>query len=572
MVFWFLIGSPSASEDPARREELPGLAIGTSWDRFITGRDRKPLEEALKSYLPRCRWYGGKAKSLKQLQIADTVRMAAEGKEVHLLMLDTRFEDGSQEQYLLPVTLLPEGAESENLKQNSPQACIAGVFGNGNKGEKPGLLVDAMADPGFCRALYQRLRKDKIRRSGTQVGLPASRLPWYDKSPREELRPRALSAEQSNTSIIFGDKFILKVFRKLGAGVNPDLEIGRYLTEKTPFAHSPKVAGWLDYRRGRQEPSTLAILQEFVPDSRDAWSYAREEVRRFFDRALASAGDIPGDTEGSILALQEHEIPATARSLVGVFLASAELLGRRTAELHLALSQKSDDPEFTLESYGTLYHRSVYQSMRNLALGSLRLVRQRQAALPAAIRKQTQELLSQERLIVDRLEEFRRTRISAMRMRHHGDYHLGQVLFTGKDFRIIDFAGEPARSLADRRRKRSALRDVAGMIRSLHYAAVSSLLDQTDSGIVREADLARLEGWSRHWYRWVSSSFLRAYLKTAEGAAFLPKDKNELRVLLNVFLLEKALYEVAYELNNRPDWLRIPLRGIADVLTEGGKE
>jgi maltose alpha-D-glucosyltransferase/alpha-amylase len=266
--------------------------------------------------------------------------------------------------------------------------------------------------------------------------------------------------------------------------------------------------------------------------------------------------------------IADLEIPVPMKTLIGTFLSSAELLGTRTAEMHLALSQHGSDPEFVPESYGTLYHRSVYQSMRNLAMGSLRLVRQRQGTLSAKIRGQTQTLLSQERRILERLEQFRGAKITAQRMRHHGDYHLGQVLFTGKDFRIIDFEGEPARSLADRRRKRCPLRDVAGMIRSFHYAAVSTLLDHTDAGVLRDADLDRLEECSRMWYRWVSAAYLRAYLKAAQGAAFLPRDSREMGMLLDIFLLEKALYDVSYELNNRPDWLRIPLRGILDVLSE----
>ncbi len=572
MVFWFLLESTNRGKEVLSRDELPQLSIGSSWDRFLASRDRSIVEKALRLYLPLCRWYGSKAKNLKQLKISDVVALPSETKEAHILFLELRFEDGSQEDYQLPVTLLAsDEAEAIEIKKNNLKACIAELAFAGAKAGKKQLLVDAMADSVFCQALYRILRKDKPRRSGNEPGLAAFRLPWYEKSSAKQALPsRALSAEQSNTSIIFGNEYILKVFRKLGGGLNPDLEIGRYLTEKTDFKNSPKIAAWLEYRRGRQIPATLAILQEFVPDGRDAWTYTRDEVRRYFDRALAQdIQNLPEPGVKSLIEMAEQEAPADVSNLVGAFLVFVELLGTRTAEMHLALAQKTDDPEFYLESYGTLYQRSVYQSMRNLSLGCLRLVRQKQKSLPEKIQVQTQALLGLENKILATLEEFRNSNVTAMRSRHHGDFHLGQVLYTGNDFKILDFEGEPARSLADRRRKRSPLRDVAGMIRSFHYASVSTLLSHLDSGLLPEADGAKLEPWSKHWYRIVASAYLRAYLKTAKGADFLPKDKKEIQLLLNVFLLEKALYEVTYELNNRPDWLRIPMHGIADVLAEG---
>ena len=393
---------------------------------------------------------------------------------------------------------------------------------------------------------------------------------FADGGGSEPLSVRIPGFQQSNTSVVFGEKYILKVYRKPEAGINPDLEVNRFLTESPGPVLAPKVLGWLEYKLADGTWATLGLLQEFVTDSRDAWNHARDEIYKFFDRALAEYGsqDIRLTQAESSANPLDCEVPEAVRGLAGGFLSTAELLGRRTAEMHLALGRDTKDPRFASETYGTLYQRSIYQSMRNTALKSLRLLRQRLPQLSAEVRVQAQELLASEKQVMAILEEFRKAPITSSRMRHHGDFHLGQVLFTGKDFQILDFEGEPARPLADRVRKRSPLRDVAGMIRSFHYASLSALYHQSDSGVVRPADRERLEVWGRRWHRWVSAAYLRAYLKAAEGAHFLPADRKETRILLRVFLLEKALYEVAYELNNRPEWTGIPLRSISELIQD----
>jgi maltose alpha-D-glucosyltransferase/alpha-amylase len=182
------------------------------------------------------------------------------------------------------------------------------------------------------------------------------------------------------------------------------------------------------------------------------------------------------------------------------------------------------------------------------------------------VRDQAQQVLNLEGTISERFQAILDQKPTVMRIRCHGDYHLGQVLYTGHDFVIIDFEGEPARPLSERRIKRSALHDVAGMLRSFHYAAYSALLDREASGVVRPEDIPILEPWARFWYLWVSAAFLKAYLAEAGQASFIPQSREELQALLDAFLLEKAIYEVGYELNNRPEWVRIPLQGILDLV------
>ena len=563
---WFSLEAlPEAGDATAGSAHMPELRLSGPWERFVAGRDRQALTDVLSAYLPRCRWFGGKARRLKTIEISDALPIRSGQRAAHALVLRTKYDDGGAESYFLPVGLAEtEGADE--LKGRS-QAAIAALRWPNNGGANDAILVDGLSDDDVCRALLDLFQKP--RRTANATSLVAHELPWFRRSEMrgQALSPRTLGIDQSNTSVIFGDRLILKVFRRLAQGANPDLEIGRFLTAKG-FPNAPKVAGWLEYRHQREEPTTVAILHEYVPDSREAWSYARDEIRRYFERALTE--DVPPERPaGRLIDVIDQQPSQTQADLIGPFLTSAELLGRRTAELHLALASDPDDPDFAPEQYGALYQRSVYQSVRNLALGTLRLLRQREGGLAPAERKQALDVLALERDVLRRLEDFRRHNVTAVRIRHHGDYHLGQVLFTGKDFLIIDFEGEPARTLADRRRKRSPLRDVAGMLRSFHYASVSTLLEQIDGGTVQAGEASRLERWSYAWYRWSSAAFLRAYFDTCAGAPFVPFDAEERRLLLDFFLLEKALYEVAYELNHRPTWLRIPLRGIHEVLADG---
>ncbi len=245
------------------------------------------------------------------------------------------------------------------------------------------------------------------------------------------------------------------------------------------------------------------------------------------------------------------------------------MLGQRTGELHLALAGPgaAGNPALAPEPFNMLYQRSLLQSMGTLTRRVLATLKRKLASLPVGLQADAARLLEWQKPISALQESVLTGRIPAMKMRIHGDYHLGQILFTGKDFEIIDFEGEPARSLGERKLKRSPLADVAGMLRSFHYAAWAALLQKVAAP---EEDLALLRPWAEYWYAQVAGSFLRSYLKTIAGAEFVPRDPLAFEKLLQAFLLEKAIYEVGYELNNRPDWIEIPLRGIARVMETAG--
>ena len=248
------------------------------------------------------------------------------------------------------------------------------------------------------------------------------------------------------------------------------------------------------------------------------------------------------------------------------YIQDANLLGQRTAELHLALGRDSKDPNFAPEPFTDFYRQGLYHGVVVLADRTFRLLKRQLRQLPEEIRTMAQQVLELEAEVLACFRPLRDTRIHSDRIRCHGDYHLGQVLYTGRDFYIIDFEGEPARPLSERRIKRSPLRDVAGMLRSLHYASAAARFGQIPAANLHPDIEYKLESWSRFWYLNAGSSFLKGYFAAAGQASFIPKSREHLRFLMDVFLLEKAIYEVSYELNNRPNWLAIPLQGILDLL------
>jgi maltose alpha-D-glucosyltransferase/alpha-amylase len=356
----------------------------------------------------------------------------------------------------------------------------------------------------------------------------------------------------------------MKLFRKIETGTNPDLEIGRYLTDEQNFAQIPPVAGAIEYQRDKGEPLTLAILQGYVANEGDAFDYALDVLQRYFDTVQARPDLVPPVASATISALLDAagEAPdALAEELIGVYLDSAELLGQRSAEMHRALAA-GRSAAFIPESFSTLYQRSIYQSMRSLTMQTMQGLRKLLPRLPEEVQAEASRALAAEEALLGRFQRITGAKIDAARTRIHGDYHLEQVLFTGSDYMIIDFEGEPVRPISERRIKRSPLRDVAGMLRSFQYAAYSALFTRLDSTTISPEEAVRLRDWADYWTFWVSAAYLGGYLAHAEGAGFVPNDRQQVDTLLEIYVLEKAIYEVNYEMNNRPSWLSIPLSGV----------
>jgi maltose alpha-D-glucosyltransferase / alpha-amylase len=288
---------------------------------------------------------------------------------------------------------------------------------------------------------------------------------------------------------------------------------------------------------------------------------------RYYDRVQSLPPDdsTPPAVESKVLRLSGKEIPPFVSELIGTYLESARLLGNRTAALHLALASETENKDFSGEPFTPHYQRSLYQSMRNLAMEKFQLLRRKLPELPESVAPIAKRVIESSDLIMEQFRPVFQRKIKATRCRIHGDYHLGQVLYTGKDFVIIDFEGEPARSISERRIKRSPLKDVAGMLRSFHYATYATLYKRLEQGSVTPEQFSRVEPWAHFWQAWVSAVYLKAYLDETGSAGFLPASEEELEILLEAYVMEKAIYELGYEVNHRPEWLKIPLQGLLQL-------
>jgi maltose alpha-D-glucosyltransferase/alpha-amylase len=571
--YWFSIEPQSTVQETIEItslvSQLPLLNVAETWKSLLHGKAKAVLEEILPKYLKMRRWFKGKARKIRSARVLEVIPMPNFSATAHITLVQVDYKEGDPEIYLLPIAAAVEDHADHVLKESSHS--VIARYQLVNKDEE-GILYDPLIEKDVCDELLEAITRRR-RLKGTKGELVAKQTRVFRSilNAREgPLESSLIKAEQSNTSVVFKDRFILKLFRCIEEGINPDLEIGHFLTERG-FQHIPPVAGALEYRQDRRAPMTLGVLHGFVSNQGDAWEYTQDILAHYFEYVLARRAGLQDTSvpEMHLLDLVEQDFDPLASEMIGAYLESARLLGQRTAELHIALASDPDDHDFAPESFSTLYQRSLYQSMLNLTKHVFELLRRSVDNLPLAVREDAQKILGHESDVIKHFRTILNRKISAVRIRCHGDYHLGQVLYTGKDFVIIDFEGEPAHPLSERRLKRSPLRDIAGMMRSFHYAAYAALFSQRDSGIVREEDLSYLETWANLWYFWVGAAFLKSYLPAAAQALIVPQNRDELQVLLDVYLLEKAVYELGYELNNRPDWLKIPLQGIKQQLEIG---
>jgi maltokinase len=461
-------------------------------ERILAGGPDLVDEQTLLAHVQGERWFGAKAQEVTQAHVLDSAVLRTQTPLAVSAVVEIRFHAGTHELYQLLFGFRP-------ADENWTSGTIARVDG--------WTAYDGLADPTVSRELVHLMRADTSLPTGE--GTLAFRPVELRAFGPDLSEPRPIGVEQSNSSVVFGDELILKMYRRLEAGINPELELLRFLTERE-FPNIPALAGWFAYN-GRVMDSTLGILQRFVPDAKDGWELALDELGR--------------DPQG--------------------FLARLRRLGEVTGELHTALASDASDPDFSPEEPSSesiaLLTATVDEEIESIFLD-----------LPEV--EPLEAIAGRGEEVRERLRQISNVGSVGRVIRHHGDYHLGQVLWDGSDWLLLDFEGEPARPLAERRRKRSPLRDVAGMLRSFAYAASAAEL-------TRGIDVP--EGWEGR----ARDEFLAGYYERVDRSVVPPRG-DATDKLLAVFELEKAVYELRYELNHRPDWVRIPVAGIVRLLNE----
>jgi len=587
--YWFRLTTGEAApiwhEQRPSTDEMPVLVFFDGWNSIFRERVvpwrialaeklRSQLEnEALPRYVARQRWYGKQSEPLRRVALADHFEWN-DARGVLWVLAVFRAEAGSAAKgasvststsasanYFVPLTLAWEN-EEERLR-----ALQAATVARVRMQAQTGVLADALADEDFVRALVEAIGAGRTFRCarGTMRCTPTQVFAELrGENPADLLPVRSPAAQSSNSISMLGQRLLLKIYRRLQAGISSELEIGRFLTDVVHFSHSVPIAGAIEYVADQSSEAgergdgnnaggtTLALLQRFVENQGDGWSYTLAYLERFFEQSQEMSSE--NNERGEHVAPDSH----------GAYLTLMRTLGQRTAELHLALATTTGDPGFDPEPLATDDMVAWTQAARSDANATLTQLEAALRRLPTASQPAVESLLARRGELLDQLASAAPEQFVGLKIRHHGDYHLGQVLLAKNDFYIIDFEGEPMRSVAERRQKNSPLRDVAGMLRSFSYAAQAALTRAADKAFPNQGEL---EGVARAWQQQVEDAFLQSYAETvAGGNVKIYGEWSDARRLLKLFVLEKALYELRYELAHRPDWVHLPAAGIIAVL------
>jgi len=539
--YWFALEHEGAEAVAAHADgEAPRLTLPGGWQDVTHGRTKKQFESLLLADLRKHRWFGGGPRRIQNMQVCDAVPLgrASDRSAPGLFMLRADYTDGEPETYALALATAWGQEEVERVATNSSPAVTLAVQKSVSK--EPGLLYDAALDRTAATELLDLMvHKRRFKGSrGELTGWSDSDLDAIVNSFDPATVP--LRIERRDT-IVFGDRLMLRLIHRAEPGTHPELEIGRFLAHcKTDCPPTPRVLGAVEYAAG-SEAMTVAVLHEYVPNTKPAINYVQDVLGRFFEHLMAldpaERPDVP--PAGSLWDLAMGEASSEAKQLLGSELEWATLLGRRTAELHVALTSKTN-AEFTPEPFGQLYQRSLYQSARKAALRALQLLKSHLRRLPETTQAMARQVLDHERDILDKFGEIIRLKISGSRIRCHGSYDLQHVLYTGKDFLIVDFGGGTG-ALSARRVKRSPLSDVAAMIHSLRSAAAEAVLDLPKTGLVAPDAADTWRRAAEFLSGWMSSAFLRSYIGNSGAAALVPSTGEPLTRLLEFYLLQEAV-------------------------------
>jgi maltose alpha-D-glucosyltransferase/alpha-amylase len=535
-------------------------------DVFISNVKWPIIEKKILAYLPTARWFLGKERGLAGCDIDDVVDIRSEDGSLlsRILILEVNYREGSSDRYLLPLSSC-QGEKAEKLIVDSQ----AYLFSTYQTAESAGVFFDSLLNPAISQKLVRVILSNTTLAGtfGTLIGYTEKLISDPSLVEIEDLPPsQAVTSEQSNCSFFIGRKYHFKIYKKIESGINPEVLIGRHLRSHPLFNNTPQLVGTLSYEKGGKEQA-IACLQNYVENEGDGWHVFLNQLTQLAEQAKATLNPEYKSTfpKGGFRESLTIGPPAQIAHLFGPTLNWANLLGNRTAEMHLALAEPGDDPHFVPESFTPFYQRSLYQSFRNTLIKSLGALRKFYPRLTDENKALADSLFSKETEIYNLYSVLKTARIDSHRIRVHGDLHLGQVLYTGKDFYVIDFEGEPRRSLGERSIKRTPIKDVADMIRSFEYLAFYFLKEK----LLRSEDFKKVSSFINNWNWWVSSEYLKTYLERVSGTHLIPRDRELMHKMLQVYMLEKALYELNYEINSRPTWVDIPLHGILKILQDG---
>jgi maltose alpha-D-glucosyltransferase / alpha-amylase len=544
--YWFALLPHAAAQEALHADagEPPLIAI-ESWNDPFSKPVRDTLGRMMPAFLRARRWFRGNSRSIRQVEIFDLVKMPASG--AFILLLRVEYGEGEPEFYTLSLAISHAASGHREWVLARLQAR------DGSTGELYSALQSREFADELLASILRRRRLAGERGELSAAHTRAFRALWGHDRPA--LEPTLSRADQDNTVVFYGDRFALKLFRKIEEGPHPEQEIGALFNE-IKFPNAAPLAGVVEYHAANGASAVAALLHGFVRDGLPCWKYTLDHLGLFFEHAMAHSA--AGPTEEA-----EADL---SRGVMASYAQFVRLLGLRTAEMHLALASRREDPVFAPEPYTDFYRHGMYHGLLARLGRTMEQLKTALPRLPESVRADAQSALDRQNAVRERYRYLRDERFTAARIRVHGDYHLGQVLYTGKDFVMLDFEGDPGRPLSERRLKRSPLHDVAGMLDSFYHAAHAVLFGEAPGVIAKPESLDALEAWAKSWSRTVAADFLAAYLAAPGIGELLPQNPEHIRELDRIFLIDLALRKLAFELTHAPERIRIPAHAINELV------
>ncbi len=529
----------------------PPYIFNESWEELLENKGfvKIFLSDVLENYIINQRWYGGKASKIKYIELSEYFRIQQKGEVYYGLILEIDFVEAFYQHYFLPIAFVSD----ENFAKEDR---ILPISIDGQEG----FIIDAINLEAFRKLVFERILH-ALPNDKTKVQYHKSEL--FNNITYES--SRFMGLEQSNTSIVYNEKYVLKFFRRIYADKNPDYEMSRFLSEKKDFKNTPSYLGGINIVDAENVYITIALMQEMVPNQGDAWEYMLKELQVVFsnlDHKNINVNSLPSTELFKRLSIKD--VPPEIIDWVGLNLfLKIQTLAKRTAEMHTTLGSEFEDTGFTPERFNGDYtvwlkNRMLYQFQNRLNTIENNLHKLEDLALDLA-----KEFLDKKNIIRKRFVRFDWTKLKGERIRVHGDYHLGQILVKDDDFYILDFEGEPESTIRDRKVKQPPLKDVAGLFRSFHYAIYATIFNNIEQ---YNFSLETLFKAGEVLYRYFIGVFLEIYITEIQNANLNIGYQQERIFILEYCLLEKAVYELGYELNSRPRWAIIPLKGILNII------
>lgn len=530
---------------------IPLFSSEEPWEVLLDNSDfvKIFLSDVLEDYIKKQRWFGGKSSQIKYIELTEYFKIQQQGEIYFGLILEVNFVEAFFHHYFLPIAFVSDinFAKKDRILPISIN-------------NQEGYIIDAINLEAFRKLVFERIAS-ATPKDTTKVQYHKSHL--FNNMVYES--SRFMGLEQTNTSIIYNEKYVLKFFRRLFGDKNPDYEMSRFLSEKKEFKNTPSYLGSINLVDSEDTNVTIALMQSMVPNDGDAWSYMLKELHKVFSHLEyknIAINELP-NTE-LYQRLKIKDIPPQIIDWAGLNLfKQVNILAKRTAEMHIALGSEFEETAFTPAHYNGDYtvwlkNKMLYQFQNRLNVVENNIQKLEGLALELA-----NDFLNKKNIIRRRFVALDWTKLKGERIRIHGDYHLGQILVKDNDFYILDFEGEPESTIRDRKVKQPPLKDVAGLFRSFHYAIYATVFNNKDLYKVSQEELFQA---SEILYRYITGLFLGTYVTEIQNANLNLGYNHERIFILKYCLLEKAIYELGYELNSRPEWAVIPLKGISNII------